>query len=155
MGRGLTVVSTAVVTAILTSAFWIFTYNIAIAPNDGAVKPAGDVKTVEGTGVAIAEGVEVGPAGIAVPVRFEGRRPMVELTTSAKQETRFSSSRGNRSAQISMPSMKARWRSRLSGVSSAGVVDTGTSISSVRGNMRSFSSMTPMTHPISIRYFVT
>ena len=68
MGRRLTIVSTAVVTAILTSAFWIFAYNIAIAPTDGRVKSAGDVKTVDGGNVAIAEGVEVGPAGLAIPV---------------------------------------------------------------------------------------
>ena len=67
------VVATAIVTAVLTSAFWIFVYNIAHAPNgaNGIVTPAGDVATVDpraGPPVALAEGVEVGPAGLAIPV---------------------------------------------------------------------------------------
>ncbi len=73
MGRGFTIASTAVVTAILTSAFWIFAYNIALAPaaRDGSVSPAGDVATIDPKGgppIAVAEGVEVGPAGLAIPV---------------------------------------------------------------------------------------
>jgi murein DD-endopeptidase MepM/ murein hydrolase activator NlpD len=69
MGRKFTIASTAVVTAILTSAFWVFAYNIALAPGS-SVTPAGDVTTVktdEGR-VAVAEGVVVGPAGLAIPV---------------------------------------------------------------------------------------
>jgi len=73
MGRRFTIASTAVVTAILVSAFWIFAYNIALAPSgpNGAVTPSGDVATVDPRGgppVAIAEGVVVGPAGLAIPV---------------------------------------------------------------------------------------
>jgi murein DD-endopeptidase MepM/ murein hydrolase activator NlpD len=65
--------ATVVVTAILTSAFWIFAYNTGALPTAEAskVKPAGDVKVVDpksGPPVAIAEGVEVGPAGLAIPV---------------------------------------------------------------------------------------
>ena len=69
MGRKFTIASTAVVTAILTSAFWVFAYNIAVAPSS-SVTPAGDVTTVktdEGR-VAVAEGIVVGPAGLAIPV---------------------------------------------------------------------------------------
>ena len=67
------VIATAVVTAILTSAFWIFAYNTGVLPTAEArkVKPAGDVNVVDpatGPPVAIAEGVEVGPAGLAIPV---------------------------------------------------------------------------------------
>ena len=42
------VVATAIITAVLTSAFWIFVYNIAWAPK-------------EPNGAVTAEGVEVGP----------------------------------------------------------------------------------------------
>ncbi len=67
------VVATAIVTAILVSAFWIFVYNIALAPNatNGTVTTSGDVATIDPKGgppVAVAEGVEVGPAGLALPV---------------------------------------------------------------------------------------
>src|SRR6478609_8081969 len=68
------VISTAIVTAILTSAFWIFAYNSGAlgTADERKVKPAGDVAIVDppaGPPVAIAEGVEVGPAGLAIPVR--------------------------------------------------------------------------------------
>ena len=64
--------ATIVVTAVLVSAFWIFYFGITGSPqtSDGAVKPAGDKAVAEtSTGkVTIAEGVEVGPAGLAIPV---------------------------------------------------------------------------------------
>jgi murein DD-endopeptidase MepM/ murein hydrolase activator NlpD len=73
MARRFTIISTAMVTAILVSAFWIFAYNIARAPSgpNGKVQAAGDVAVVnppQSGPVAIAEGVEVGPAGLAIPV---------------------------------------------------------------------------------------
>jgi murein DD-endopeptidase MepM/ murein hydrolase activator NlpD len=78
MGRAFTIISTAVVTAVLSSALWIFYFNITRAPSEpnGQVTGAGDVATVDPKGgppVAIAEGVEVGPAGLAIPVA--GVRP--------------------------------------------------------------------------------
>ena len=71
MGRTLTIISTAVVTAVLTSAFWIFTFNIARAPTDGRVSTSGDEATIDPANappVSVAEGVTVGPAGLAIPV---------------------------------------------------------------------------------------
>ena len=66
------VFATAIVTAILTSAFWLFYFNIAYAPSGtGTVESSGDVAVVDpasGPPVAIAESVEVGPAGLAIPV---------------------------------------------------------------------------------------
>ena len=66
------VFATAVVTAILTSAFWLFYFNISSAPaGTGTVQSSGDVAVVDpasGPPVAIAESVEVGPAGLAIPV---------------------------------------------------------------------------------------
>ena len=73
MGRKFTIASTAVVTAILTSAFWIFAYNIAVAPGgfDGEVTASGEKVVIDPKAqppVTIAEGVTVGPAGLAIPV---------------------------------------------------------------------------------------
>ena len=49
MGRAFTIISTAVVTAVLTSALWIFYFNITRAPSEpnGQVTGAGDVATVD------------------------------------------------------------------------------------------------------------
>ena len=73
MGKGFAITSTAVVTATLTSAFWIFAYNTGAltAPDARKVKGAGDVAVIDpasGPPIAIAEGVQVGPAGLAIPV---------------------------------------------------------------------------------------
>ena len=69
----LKVVGTAIVTAILVSAFWIFYYGIAGAPtaSDPKVTASGDKVVVDTNAqppVTIAEGVTVGPAGLALPV---------------------------------------------------------------------------------------
>src|SRR3990170_5578919 len=88
MGRKFTIASTAVVTAILTSAFWIFAYNIFVNPAEpnGRVTPAGDVKQVEtdaGQG-AIAEGLRVGPAGLALPVIGVKPNQLIDTFTQAR-----------------------------------------------------------------------
>ena len=60
---------TAVVAAILASAFWIFYYNIREAPS--GVTLAGQKEVLNPDGgpkVTVAEGVTVGPAGLAIPV---------------------------------------------------------------------------------------
>ena len=67
------VVGTAVVTAILTSAFWIFYFGIAGAPreSESTVTASGEKVTIDPDAqppVTIAEGVTVGPAGLALPV---------------------------------------------------------------------------------------
>ena len=66
------VLGTAIVTAILTSAFWIFYFGIAGAPTaDSKVTAAGEKVTIDPNAqppVTIAEGVTVGPAGLALPV---------------------------------------------------------------------------------------
>jgi murein DD-endopeptidase MepM/ murein hydrolase activator NlpD len=81
----LTIVSTAVITAILTSLFWIFTFNILNAPR--ALEPAGKVTTVEAPGqppVAVAEGLVVGPAGLAFPVEGVKQSDLVDTFTAAR-----------------------------------------------------------------------
>ena len=80
------VVATAIVTAILVSAFWIFFMGITSEPN-GKVTASGDVATVdprEGPPVAIAESVEVGPAGLAIPVVGVKARDLVDTYTQAR-----------------------------------------------------------------------
>jgi murein DD-endopeptidase MepM/ murein hydrolase activator NlpD len=85
----LKVAATAVVTAILTSAFWIFAYNVTRAPREpnGTVTAAGDVATVDPKGgppIAVAEGVEVGPAGLAIPVAGVKADQLVDTFTQAR-----------------------------------------------------------------------
>ncbi len=82
-------VATAVVTAILTSAFWIFAYNTGLLPTADArkVKSAGDVAVIDpasGPPVAIAEGVEVGPAGLAIPVAGVKAKELTDTFTQAR-----------------------------------------------------------------------
>ena len=90
MGRGFTIASTAVVTAILTSAFWVFAYNIALRPQgegNGQVAGSGDVAVVkqkDGASVAVAESVEVGPAGLAIPVVGLKAGDLVDTFTQAR-----------------------------------------------------------------------
>ncbi|WP_395623050.1 M23 family metallopeptidase [Sphingomonas daechungensis] len=83
------VVTTAIVSAILTSAFWIFAYNTGALPTADArkVKSAGDVAVVQppsGAPVAIAEGVEVGPAGLAIPVEGIKADQLTDTFTQAR-----------------------------------------------------------------------
>lgn len=72
--------ATIVLTAILTSAFWIFAFGITRSPPgdqgtanariNGKVEGIGDSGTLRGGSgtVTVAEGVVVGPAGLAIPV---------------------------------------------------------------------------------------
>lgn len=83
------VISTAIVTAILTSAFWIFAYNTgAISTADEKrIKPAGKVVVVDppsGAPVAVAESLEVGPAGLAIPVQGIKADQLTDTYTQAR-----------------------------------------------------------------------
>jgi murein DD-endopeptidase MepM/ murein hydrolase activator NlpD len=78
------VIATAIVTGILTSAFWIFYFNIA---GDGQVEAAGDVEVVDpasGQPIVIAEGVEVGPAGLVIPVAGIKARQLTDTFSQAR-----------------------------------------------------------------------
>lgn len=76
-----------IVTAVLVSAFWIFFYNIRTAPRaDGEVATSGDKATVgsrSGT-VTVAEGVIVGPSGLAIPVAGVKPDDLVDTFTQAR-----------------------------------------------------------------------
>ncbi len=88
MGRKFSMIATAVVTAILVSAFWIFVFNIRGASKgpDGKVDSSGDVATVDlgDRDIAVAEGVSVGPAGLAIPVSGIKPNDLVDTFTQAR-----------------------------------------------------------------------
>lgn len=86
----LKVVATAVFTAVVTSVFWIWFYNFVPSagqePN-GTISASGDVATVKRGGasaVSIAEGVEVGPAGLAIPVAGVKANQLTDTYTQAR-----------------------------------------------------------------------
>lgn len=84
-GKTFAIVATAVVTAILTSAFWVFAYNIVTAPK--GLQPAGRIAEVDPEGapeVAIAEALVVGPAGLAIPVAGVGQDELVDTYTQSR-----------------------------------------------------------------------
>ncbi|HVF36532.1 MAG TPA: M23 family metallopeptidase [Sphingomicrobium sp.] len=85
----LRVVGTAIITAVLTSAFWIFWFGITGKP--GAIEPtvtaAGEKVTVDPKTqppVTLAEGVTVGPAGLAIPVQGINASQLVDTFTQAR-----------------------------------------------------------------------
>jgi len=84
------VISTAVVTAILVSAFWIFAYNITVVPKAeqaGKVTAAGQKITIDPTAqppVTLAEGIWVGPAGLAIPVQGIKPEQLSDTFTQAR-----------------------------------------------------------------------
>jgi peptidoglycan LD-endopeptidase LytH len=83
-GRTFTIVSTALVTAILTSLVLIIVSNIVA---DDALSPAGDTVLVDPPGIApveIAEGLVVGPAGLAIPVAGIRAEDLVDTFTQAR-----------------------------------------------------------------------
>ena len=73
----LRILGTAIVTVVATSAFWIWFYNyVPGAAADTTVSAAGQKITVDPEAqppVTLAEGIWVGPAGLAIPV--QGVRP--------------------------------------------------------------------------------
>lgn len=85
-----TALFTAVLTAVAVSAFWIWFYNFvpaATPERDGKVEAAGDVATVDPRGgppVAFAEGLVVGPAGLALPVAGIKPAQLVDTYDSAR-----------------------------------------------------------------------
>ena len=89
MGKAFAVTSTAVVTAILTSAVWIFAYNIGAVPTaeERKIDSAGQ-KTVVDPGaqppVTMAEGIVVGPAGLAIPVQGIKPKQLIDTFTQAR-----------------------------------------------------------------------
>jgi murein DD-endopeptidase MepM/ murein hydrolase activator NlpD len=81
-------VATNIVTAVLVSAFWIFVYNLGpMRGGGGQVTVAGDKEVVQVKGqpaVTVAEGVVVGPSGLAIPVAGVKPGQLVDTFTQAR-----------------------------------------------------------------------
>lgn len=75
---------TAVITAVVVSAFWIAAYGSGSKKADGEVEIAGDKVVVGKPKVAVAESVVVGPAGLAVPVAGVRPEQLVDTYTQAR-----------------------------------------------------------------------
>jgi murein DD-endopeptidase MepM/ murein hydrolase activator NlpD len=76
-----------VVIAVLVGAFSIFAYNIGYRAGEGEVAVAGDKQFVDQQGapaVDVAEGVVVGPAGLAIPVAGVKSEQLVDTYTQAR-----------------------------------------------------------------------
>lgn len=85
----LKVIGTALLTAFVTSMFWIWFYNFMPSrpASDRTVSAAGQQATVDPKGqpqVSIAEGVVVGPAGLAIPVQGIQASQLVDTYTQAR-----------------------------------------------------------------------
>ena len=86
----LKVIGTALLTAFATSMFWIWFYNFMpsrTAASDRTVSAAGQQVTVDPKNqppVSIAEGVIVGPAGLALPVQGIKPEQLVDTYTQAR-----------------------------------------------------------------------
>ncbi len=77
----------AIVTAILASAFWLFWFGITRGEAPAEVTTSGEKVVVDPAGgppVAVAEGVTVGPAGLAIPVAGIKPRELVDTFTQAR-----------------------------------------------------------------------
>jgi murein DD-endopeptidase MepM/ murein hydrolase activator NlpD len=73
-----------IVTAVLVSAFWIIAYNMT-GTRSGEVEMAGDSQRVGKDGrITVAEGVVVGPSGLAVPVANVRPKDLVDTFTQAR-----------------------------------------------------------------------
>ena len=87
MGRIVTRIGWVVVIAVLVGAFSIFAYNIGFRAGQTGVTVAGEKQTVDPRGgppVTVAEGVVVGPAGLAIPVAGIKPNQLVDTYTQAR-----------------------------------------------------------------------
>ena len=87
MGRLVARIGWVVVIAVLIGAFSIFAYNIGYGSGQGEVKASGDkqnVDPVSGPPVTLAEGVVVGPSGLAIPVAGMKPGQLVDTYTQAR-----------------------------------------------------------------------
>ena len=82
-------IASNIVTAVLVSAFWIVAYNVtgSGSATDGEVAVSGDKQRVGKDGrITIAEGVVVGPSGLAVPVAGVRPTQLVDTFTQARAD---------------------------------------------------------------------
>lgn len=89
-----TALFTSVFTGVIVSAFWIWFYNFAPTAafaNNGRVEASGDIATVRPQGgppVALAQSLEVGPAGLAIPVVGIKANQLVDTFDAARSQGR-------------------------------------------------------------------
>jgi len=89
MARFINRLGWVIVTAVVVSAFWFFYFGIAGSPNpdEAKVTAAGEKITVDPKAqppVTLAEGVTVGPAGLAIPVQGIGAANLSDTYTQAR-----------------------------------------------------------------------
>jgi peptidoglycan LD-endopeptidase LytH len=87
MGRIVSRIGWVIVIAVLVGAFSIFAYNIGYRAGHSEVTVAGEKETVDPEGgppVTVAEGVVVGPAGLAIPVAGVKPEQLVDTYTQAR-----------------------------------------------------------------------
>lgn len=78
---------TAIVTAILVSAFWLFWFGITRGDQAAEVTVSGEKTVVDPKGgppVAVAEGITIGPAGLAIPVAGVKPKDLVDTFSQAR-----------------------------------------------------------------------
>ncbi|HTK58003.1 MAG TPA: M23 family metallopeptidase [Sphingomicrobium sp.] len=87
MGKVVTRLGWIVVIAVLLGALTIFAYNIGYGAGQGEIMVAGDKQIVDEKGapsVTVAEGVVVGPTGLAIPVAGVKPDQLVDTYTQAR-----------------------------------------------------------------------
>ena len=87
MGKIVTRIGWIVVIAVLIGAFSIFAYNIGFSAGQGEVTVSGEKQTVDPSGgppVTVAEGVVVGPTGLAIPVAGVKSEQLIDTYTQAR-----------------------------------------------------------------------
>jgi len=87
MGKFVTRLGWIVVMAVLVSAVSIFAYNIGYGAGQGEIMVAGDKQVVDEKGVpsvTVAEGVVVGPSGLAIPVAGVKPGELIDTYTQAR-----------------------------------------------------------------------
>lgn len=87
MGRLVARIGWVVVIAVLIGAFSIFAYNIGYSSGQGEVTASGDMQNVDPAGgppVTLAEGVVVGPSGLAIPVAGVKPGELIDTYTQAR-----------------------------------------------------------------------
>lgn len=87
MGRLIARTGWVIVIAVLVSAFSIFAYNIGFGAGQQGVTISGDQQNVDPAGgppVTVAEGVVVGPTGLAIPVAGIKPGQLVDTYTQAR-----------------------------------------------------------------------
>lgn len=79
------IIASNIVTAVLVSAFWILAYNLTGSGGSGEVQVAGNQQVVGRDGrITVAEGVVVGPSGLAIPVAGTKPSQLVDTFTQAR-----------------------------------------------------------------------